>query len=119
MQKRETGGLFFFAAAEMAWRPAADIYRTRTGWVIKLDLAGVCPADVTIVAHGAQLLITGVRHDRIVEEGWNHYALEISYNRFERTIELPCELEQVDYSVECREGMLLVRVTLKEEGNKE
>jgi HSP20 family molecular chaperone IbpA len=50
----------------------------------------------------------------MVEAGWNHYAMEIAYNRFERTIELPCDLERTRITVECCDGMLLLRVVVKE-----
>jgi HSP20 family molecular chaperone IbpA len=36
--------------------------------------------------------------------------MEIAYNRFARTIELPCDLEHARITVECRDGMLLLRV---------
>jgi len=52
-----------------------------------------------------------------VEEGWSHYAMEIAYNHFERTIELPCDLERARITVEDREGMLLLRVTAKEDAD--
>jgi HSP20 family molecular chaperone IbpA len=48
-----------------------------------------------------------------VEEGWSHYSREITYSRFERSLDLPCDLGQAELSAECREGMLLVRVTAK------
>jgi len=101
----------------VVWQPQVDIYRTREGWVVKMDLAGVRPQDVSITVHGSHLLVSGVRHDRIVEEGWSHYAMEITYNHFERTIELPCDLERARITVEDREGMLLLRVMPKEESD--
>jgi HSP20 family molecular chaperone IbpA len=42
-----------------------DVYRTREGWVDKMELAGVQPQDVSITVHGSQLPISGVRHNRI------------------------------------------------------
>ncbi len=94
----------------MAWRPAADIYRTPEGWVVKLELAGVRQEDVDVVASGSELFITGVRRDKFVEEGWSHYSMEIAYNHFERAIELPCDLERAKISIESQDGLLLVRV---------
>jgi HSP20 family molecular chaperone IbpA len=38
--------------------------------------------------------------------------MEIAYNRFERTIELPCDLARAQITVECRDGMLLLRVAV-------
>ncbi|MGE0128563.1 MAG: Hsp20/alpha crystallin family protein [Blastocatellales bacterium] len=105
---------FFFASAEpgtaMAWRPPADIYRSREGWVVKVELAGVRPEDVNVIASGSQIFISGVRRDKLVEEGCSHYSMEITYSRFERTIELPCALEQAGIQVEFHDGLLLARV---------
>lgn len=80
-----------------------------------MELAGVRPEDVNVLANGSQLYISGVRRDKFVEEGWSHYSMEITYNRFERTIELPCELERADISVEYQDGLLLVRVVMNQE----
>ena len=99
----------------MVWQPQVDVYRAPGGWVIKMDLAGVRPQDVSITVRGSQLRISGVRLDRIVEEGWSHYTMEIAYDRFERTIELPCNLEHARITVEGRDGMLLLRIAAKEE----
>jgi HSP20 family protein len=112
---------FFLPALEAripaVWQPQVDIYRTQEGWVVKMDLAGVRPQDLSITIRGSCLRISGVRHDRIVEEGWSHYAMEIAYNHFERIIALPCDLERARTTVEGREGMLLLRVTAKEDAD--
>jgi HSP20 family protein len=102
----------------MAWRPLADIYRTPDGWAIKLELAGVCPEDVTVVTRGSQVYISGCRRDRIIEADWSLYAMEIAYCHFERVIELPDELERAFISLECREGLLIVRLALSEENQR-
>jgi HSP20 family protein len=110
--------LFFISAeagAAMAWRPAADIYRTSEGWVVKLELAGVQLEDVSVATNGSELFISGVRRDRFVEEGWSHQSMEITYSHFERVIELPCDLSRASVSMESHEGLLLVRVVSKHE----
>ena len=121
MHQRRSTTLFLLsgeAAAEMAWRPLADLYRTADGWVIKLDLSGVCPEDVTVATQGSRVYISGCRRDRIVEEGWNHYSMEIAYSRFERTIELPDEMERAAIRMECREGMVIVRLKLSDQPDR-
>ena len=64
-----------------------------------------------------QVQVTGLRRDCISEsdQGAVCYAMEISYNRFERIITLPCEVESARFSLEFREGILLVRI-VEEEG---
>jgi HSP20 family protein len=96
--------------ADPCWHPAADVYRTRTGWLVKFDLAGVRPEDISLTAQGKRLTVQGVRRDCSVEEGCRCYTMEIAYNRFERTIELPFNLESCQVTAEHREGMLLVRI---------
>src|SRR5919106_5522780 len=110
----------FFGAAtrltsEVSWRPSADIYQTRNGWLVKFDLAGVRLEDIKIAFRGPQFTISGFRRDWKLEEGCSHYSMEISYNRFERTLELPCDLEGAEVKVEGREGILLVRLTCQGE----
>ncbi len=117
MQQGSSTTLFLLvgeAAAEMAWHPLADLYRTADGWVIKLELAGVCAEDITVATAGSRVYISGCRRDRIVEAGWNHYSMEIAYGHFARTIELPDELDRAAIRLECREGMVIVRLKLSD-----
>ncbi len=93
------------------WQPLIDVYRIPGGWLIKADLAGVRLEDVDVSVTGARLTIGGTRRDCVLDEGCCHYRLEISYSRFERTIELPDNLEHADIVSEFRDGMLLVRIT--------
>jgi HSP20 family protein len=88
----------------------ADVYRTRRGWLLKFDLAGVRPEDVTLRVQGCRITVAGTRRDCSFEEGSRTYSMEIAYNRFERTIELPCDLENPEVGLEFRDGILLVRV---------
>jgi len=92
------------------WRPAADVHRTRDGWLVKLDLAGVHPEDVTVSVRGQQLTVRGVRKDWCLEEGCRCHVMEIAYSRFERSLTIPCDLDEANVTAECREGMLLIRI---------
>src|SRR5436190_534476 len=96
------------------WQPAADIYRTPRGWLVKVDLAGVRPGDVELTADANRLTIRGERRDCSLEEGCHCYRLEINYDRFERTLELPINLERAQVTAEHHEGMLLVRIQTEE-----
>jgi len=95
------------------WSPPVDIYRTPRGWLLKFDLAGVRPGDIRIDVQGSRLTVSGLRRDFCVEEyGYSQYRMEIAYNQFERTIELPADLDRAQIDVDYREGMLLVDVTI-------
>ncbi len=106
----------FLAEPPEPWQPSADVYRTKDGWAVKLDLAGVQISDVTVALHGRRLTVSGVRRDSFLEEGSSHYLMEISYNRFERSLMLPANLENARVTIAAREGLLLVRMIM--EGNE-
>jgi len=96
------------------WCPAADVYRTREGWIVKVDLAGIKPEDVEIGINGPVLRISGSRRDGICGEGISHYQLEITYSRFEKTIQFPRSIEHATVLRDYRDGLLILR--LHEEG---
>ena len=97
-------------AAEQ-WRPPVDVYRGGRDWLLKFDLAGVRPEDVVVRIAGRRITVSGVRRDWVVEQGYTCHSMEISYDRFERTIELPGELNDPEFSLEARDGLLFVRVS--------
>lgn len=99
---------------EPCWQPAVDAYRTARGWLLKYELAGVSHDDVEVVLRGRTITVRGVRRDVRIEEGQRSYSMEISYNQFERALDLPCELAAMDVATQYRDGMLLVWLTFKE-----
>jgi len=95
---------------EADWRPATDVYRTRRGWLVKLELAGVRPDDIRVEAGGKRLTIWGVRRDCFAEEEHTCWSMEICYSRFERSVDLPCNLDLAHITTDYQYGMLLVRI---------
>jgi HSP20 family protein len=114
--RSEGGILFLFDDFRgLDWIPRADVYRTPRGWLVKLDLAGVRPEDVTVVARNREIVVSGVRRDELVERGYRHHTMEISYSRFERAIALPCRAEVASMATEYRNGMLVIALEVTEE----
>jgi HSP20 family protein len=108
--------ILFLPAAESfqetCWRPAVDVYRFPDGWLAKFDLAGVRAGDYEVRIRGCQLTVSGTRRDSVLEQGCEHFSMEISYSRFERTIDLPCQLDPDRVTIDHRDGMLLIRLHL-------
>ncbi|HSV33648.1 MAG TPA: Hsp20/alpha crystallin family protein [Pyrinomonadaceae bacterium] len=98
------------------WNPAADVYRVRDGWIVKVDLAGVRTDDLEIRISGPLLHISGLRRDSTCGEGISHYQLEITYSRFEKTIQFPRSIESASIGRDYRDGLLILR--LHEEGEQ-
>lgn len=92
------------------WCPAADVYRTSDGWIVKVDLAGIRPADVAVTIDGAVLRLSGSRRDGTCGEGVSHYQLEITYSRFEKMIQFPRSIERATIEREYRDGLLILKL---------
>ena len=92
------------------WCPAADVYRTGNGWIVKVDLAGIEPGDVQVTLDDRVLRLSGSRRDGICGEGISHYQLEITYSRFERILKIPCDLSRTEIRSECRDGWFILHV---------
>src|SRR5262245_38216231 len=92
------------------WSPPVDVYRLADGWLLKFELAGVGPDDVTVTTDGRRVIVRGARLDRCVESGCSVHQMEIAYTRFERSVELPESLDRATVRCEFNHGMVLVRV---------
>jgi len=97
------------------WCPAADVYRTDDGWIVKVDLAGIRAGDVEITLDGPLLRISGLRRDATCGEGISHYQLEITYSRFEKTIQFPRSIEHATVERDYHDGLLILQLREEEE----
>jgi HSP20 family protein len=92
------------------WCPAADVYRTQDGWIVKVDLAGVSADDVEIKIEGPTLTIAGCRRDAFYGEGVVYHQLEITYSRFEKILRFPCSIEDAHLARDYRDGLLILHL---------
>jgi HSP20 family protein len=97
------------------WDPAADVYRTREGWIVKFELAGVSPDELEVAIEGDTLRVAGCRRDEILSETVSYQQLEIVYSRFERLIRFPCPIEGATVERNYRNGLLVLRLRSPEE----
>ena len=95
------------------WNPAADVYRSADGWMIKVDLAGVCQDELEIDLDQSSLIIRGCRKDTFYQTGYSYQQMEITYSRFEKTIEFPCAIEEASIAHDYRDGFLIVNLHCK------
>jgi HSP20 family protein len=99
---------------EHLWNPAADVYRTRDGWFVKMELAGVEPDELEVVVAGDTLRVAGTRRDERLTEAVSYHQLEITYSRFERTIRFPCPIEGAHLVRRYKDGLLLLHLQSSE-----
>jgi HSP20 family protein len=97
-----------------AFRPNADVYfdKQQKAVVVKLDLSGVDPAQVSLEVEDGVLRVSGVRVDERHPEAV-YQQMEIAYGRFERLVMLPPEVDapraRADYSNGFLEIVLPIR----------
>jgi HSP20 family protein len=96
--------------AVLPWNPPVDVYRVTDGWLLKFELAGVGPEDLSVTVEGRRVTVRGSRIDRCLEPGCAVHQLEIAYTRFERTVELPEHPGRSSVRCEFHHGMVLVRI---------
>jgi HSP20 family protein len=92
------------------WNPAADVYRVSEGWVVKVDLAGVCTDELQIEIRDAMLSVRGCRRDTHYREGFVYQQMEITYSRFEKSIQFPSPIEGATVKQDYRDGFLIINV---------
>jgi HSP20 family protein len=92
------------------WNPPADVYRSTDGWLVKVDLAGVCTDELQLQIDGPQLRVSGCRRDTHYREGFVYQQMEITYSRFEKTIQFPCDIEGDSLEYDYSDGFLIIRV---------
>ncbi|MEO6392542.1 MAG: Hsp20/alpha crystallin family protein [Pyrinomonadaceae bacterium] len=93
-----------------AWSPAADVYQTNDGWIVKVELAGVNLEDLEFSLGGNTLVISGCRRDTFFGEGVTYHQLEIMYSRFVKTLHFPCSIDGATFVRDYRDGLLVLHL---------
>ena len=100
---------------QQMWDPAADVHRTRDGWLVKIELAGVSPDELEVEIAGDTLRVAGTRRDEVVTEYVACHQLEIIYSRFERVIRFPCPIEGAVVERRYKDGLLVLHLRSPED----
>jgi len=102
-----------FSGMRRGFRPQCDCYRTDAPPTLHVvvELPGVDPASVEVVASGKTLVVAGTR-ERPPTAGAHYLAMEIDYGSFERRIELGEEIDPAQASAAYDKGMLKVTLPL-------
>ena len=97
------------------WFPAADIYQTPEGWLVKVELAGVSIEDIEIDIQGNVLYLAGCRRDKVCAVGMTYQQMEITYSRFEKTLSFPASIDGAILEHNFDNGLLIIHLRKAEE----
>ena len=95
------------------WNPPADVYRNEDGWMIKVDLAGICADELKLELEDSLLQIRGCRRDTMYREGYSYQQMEITYSKFEKTIQFPCAIDEDSLTHSYEDGFLIINLRCK------
>ena len=110
---RDIDDLFgrFFGRAESpagGWVPRMQTYRKDHHYVVRVDLPGVDPKDVSVQAENNVLTILGERKSQETRADYR----ETFYGKFERSLTLPQSVETDKIAAHYKNGVLEVQVPL-------
>jgi HSP20 family protein len=110
---RELWEVARFSGPRRGFQPQCDCYRTDDPPALHLvlELPGVDPDAVHIVAAGTTLVVSGIR-ERPHPAAARYHQVEIEYGPFERRIELAEDLEADGTTATYEAGMLRLEVPL-------
>jgi HSP20 family protein len=111
--RRELWEVERFSGRRRGFEPQCDCYRTGDPPALHLilELPGVDPERVRIVASGSTLVVSGVR-ERPHPAAARYHQVEIEYGPFERRIALAEDVDADAVSAEYEAGMLRLEVPL-------
>ncbi|HQY66665.1 MAG TPA: Hsp20/alpha crystallin family protein [Pyrinomonadaceae bacterium] len=92
------------------WYPAADVFQTPDGWLVKVELAGVSAEDIELDVQGNVLYIAGCRKDRSCGTGVSYQQMEITYSNFEKTLKFPASIEGAVVEHNFENGLLIIHL---------
>lgn len=103
---------------ETVWTPPVDLYREDGRWVVRVEMPGVNPNDVSVSVVDDRLIIRGER--KLSEALKSEYCIlhECSTGPFERIISLSAPIPEDQIKARYRQGILFVTFPVTAEKGK-
>ena len=102
----------FSRSLRRGYRPEIDVYRSDDPptLTVQVELPGVDPGDVQLIASPHALLIAGER--RRPKDGGHYQQMEIGYGPFQRQITLADDVDPEQATATYERGILTVRLPI-------
>jgi HSP20 family protein len=100
---------------ETKWDPTLDISEGRKDITVKAEIPGIEAKDFDISIDGRYLTIKGEKKQEKKEEEETYYRVERSYGYFNRTIQLPAEVNPDKVKATYKRGILKIKLQKSKE----
>ncbi len=88
--------------------PPADMFETSTEIIIYMELPGVDPDQISVVAEPDSITISGERPAPALADTTCIHQLEIEHGDFQRTIKIPTAINISATTSKCQNGYLII-----------
>jgi len=102
--------LFPLDNVELPFRPAADLYETPEGLVLRMEIPGAVREELGIDLAGQELIVRGRRRPLPPANVSRVLHYEISYGSFERSFHIPMAIDPEGVRARYEQGILEVRL---------
>jgi HSP20 family protein len=96
--------------APQAWSPRVDLVESDAAYLVRVELPGVSPDDVTLTLENRVLTLKGAKHLAKLDEGVTRHVHERLAGEFERRFRFPVPVEASAVEATFAHGLLTVSV---------
>ncbi len=98
-----------------SWYPAADIYETKSGYIVKLEVPGISKDDIAVEFHENSLLVKGERKEEKEVNEEKYHRVERFYGSFSRNFIIPSDVAVDKINATLNDGILELVIPKSEE----
>ena len=95
--------------------PGIDIAETDNQFEISAELPGMKKEDINISLDNSRLTISGERSFKEEEEGKTFHRVETSYGSFNRSFQLPDNVDEESINASYEDGLLNITIAKRED----
>jgi HSP20 family protein len=92
------------------WSPSIDIQETDTEYLLRAEVPGMDVKDVDVSLADNVLTLRGEKKVEKEEKKKNYHHVECHYGSFQRTFQLPPNIDEKNVKAECSKGVLMVHL---------
>jgi HSP20 family protein len=90
------------------WMPKVDLAENKEALVVKAEIPGIEPKEVSLTLQDQVLTIKGEKKEEKEEKGERHYRAERAYGAFARSLRLPVPVDGSKVTATFRNGLLTI-----------
>lgn len=98
-------------SAHNHWKPALEVHDHDDHLIVRADLPGLKPEDVTVDVEDDTLFIRGERRQACEDNQDGHYRSECRYGTFFRSLPLPRSTTPENIRADFKDGVLSIRIS--------